>query len=68
MPGFTTKSEVNAISGRGVGMDAVRQFMEQAGGSIAIAFTDKKRGQDFRSFKFVIRIPQNLYGRMVEAS
>jgi signal transduction histidine kinase len=67
-PGFTTKSEVNAISGRGVGMDAVRQFLEQAGGSIAIAFTDKKRGQDFRSFKFVIRIPQNLYGRMVEAS
>jgi len=66
--GFTTKSEVSSISGRGVGMDAVRQFLEQAGGSIAIEFTDTKSGQDFRSFKFVIRLPQNFYGQMVEAS
>lgn len=68
MPGFTTKSQVSAISGRGVGMDAVRQFLERAGGSITIEFTDKKVGEDFRSFRFVVRIPQNLYGQMVEAS
>lgn len=68
LPGFTTKSKVSAISGRGVGMDAVRQFLERAGGSITIEFTDKKVGEDFRAFRFVIRIPQNLYGKMVEAS
>jgi two-component system chemotaxis sensor kinase CheA len=49
-------------------MDAVRQFLERAGGSITIEFTDKKVGEDFRSFRFVVRIPQNLYGQMVEAS
>lgn len=68
MPGFTTKSQVSAISGRGVGMDAVRQFLERAGGSITIEFTDKNVGEDFRAFRFVVRIPQTLYGRMVEAS
>lgn len=68
MPGFTTKSQVSAISGRGVGMDAVRQFLERAGGSITIEFTDKNIGEDFRSFRFVVRIPKNLYGKMVEAS
>ncbi len=68
MPGFTTKAEVSTISGRGVGMDAVRQFLDQAGGNIAIAFTDNRSGQDFRAFKFVIRLPQNLYGTLGEAS
>jgi signal transduction histidine kinase len=68
MPGFTTKSQVSAISGRGVGMDAVRQFLERAGGSITLEFTDKKIGEDFRSFRFVVRIPQALYGTMVAAS
>ena len=68
LPGFTTKSKVSAISGRGVGMDAVRQFLERAGGSITLEFTDEKAGEDFRAFRFVICIPQNLYGKMVAAS
>ncbi len=33
-PGVTTKSEVTAISGRGVGMDVVRANIEQIGGRI----------------------------------
>jgi hypothetical protein len=66
--GFTTRSEVNSISGRGVGMDAVQQFLDEVGGSIAIVFTDANSGHDFRSFKFVLRLPQNLYGQIVEAS
>ncbi len=36
MPNLSTVSEVTDISGRGVGMDAIRGFIEEAGGRIAI--------------------------------
>ena len=35
-PGFSTKEEVTDLSGRGVGMDAVRAEIEILGGSISI--------------------------------
>ena len=47
LPGFSTKNEVNHISGRGVGMDAVREEVERLGGSIKVeSFLDK--GTTFR--------------------
>ncbi len=36
-PGFTTASEVSDVSGRGVGMDAVRTAVMKLGGSVDIA-------------------------------
>lgn len=36
-PGLTTASRVTELSGRGVGMDAVRRAVEGAGGRIAVA-------------------------------
>jgi len=36
-PGFSTASEITAVSGRGVGMDAVRIAVEQLGGRIELA-------------------------------
>ena len=36
-PGFTTASQVTELSGRGVGMDAVRMTVERIGGRVAIA-------------------------------
>ena len=36
-PGFSTASSVTAISGRGVGMDAVRRAVERVGGRVSIA-------------------------------
>jgi len=36
-PGFSTASKVSDISGRGVGMDVVRNTVEQVGGRIALA-------------------------------
>lgn len=36
MPGFSTKDKVTEFSGRGVGMDVVRQNIESIGGSISI--------------------------------
>ncbi len=36
MPGFSTKDEVTEFSGRGVGMDVVKQNVEDVGGTISI--------------------------------
>ena len=37
LPGFSTKVEATDVSGRGVGMDAVRKEVEKLGGSISVA-------------------------------
>ncbi len=42
-PGLSTASEVSEISGRGVGMDAVRNTLESLGGAVEIA-TERGRG------------------------
>lgn len=36
-PGFSTAEQVSNISGRGVGLDVVRQNLEKVGGSIAVS-------------------------------
>ncbi len=36
LPGFTTKSEVGEISGRGVGLDVVQNMLHEVGGTITI--------------------------------
>ncbi|MEE7548594.1 chemotaxis protein CheA, partial [Xanthomonas sp. Kuri4-1] len=54
LPGFSTKAEVTDISGRGVGMDVVRNEVAQLGGSVDIAST---RGQ---GVTFTLRLPQTL--------
>ncbi len=55
--GFSTAEQVTEVSGRGVGMDAVRGFLEKEGGSIAIRFLDEREGADFRTFETVIALP-----------
>jgi chemotaxis protein histidine kinase CheA len=39
-PGFSTSQEVTDISGRGIGMDAVRELLREAGGTIELALED----------------------------
>jgi two-component system chemotaxis sensor kinase CheA len=53
-PGFSTADAITAISGRGVGMDVVRQNVEALGGSIAIQ-TELGRGTTFR-----VKLPLTL--------
>jgi GAF domain-containing protein/HPt (histidine-containing phosphotransfer) domain-containing protein len=55
--GFSTAEKVTEVSGRGVGMDAVRAFLEKDGGSIAIRFLDDNEHADFRPFETVIGLP-----------
>ena len=40
-PGFSTADRVTDISGRGVGMDAVQDFVRREGGKIEIQFADE---------------------------
>ena len=55
--GISTVKKVTDISGRGVGMDAVKTFLEKNQGSINIEFIGDKNKDGFRPFKFIITIP-----------
>lgn len=52
--GVSTAEQVSDISGRGVGMDAVKSMLEEKGGSIKLVFTDKRSDDGNRPFKFII--------------
>ncbi|BBA34332.1 CheA signal transduction histidine kinase [Methylocaldum marinum] len=54
MPGFSTKSEISDISGRGVGMDVVKTRITQMNGSVAI---DSIKGKGSR---ITIKLPLTL--------
>jgi two-component system chemotaxis sensor kinase CheA len=53
-PGFSTKAEVSDVSGRGVGMDAVRSRIESLGGTVDI---ESELG---RFARFTLRLPLSL--------
>ncbi|MDH3513687.1 MAG: chemotaxis protein CheW [Gammaproteobacteria bacterium] len=53
-PGFSTASNVTAVSGRGVGMDVVRTNIEKIGGTIEL------KSLQGRGTTFVIKIPLTL--------
>lgn len=54
LPGFSTASAVTEISGRGVGMDAVRATLQSLGGTISI---DSQLGKGSR---FVLSLPTTI--------
>lgn len=64
--GFSTADEVTDVSGRGVGMDAVKGFLEQDGGSIAVVLDEGGEEDDFRTFTTNIRLPESLYSVALE--
>jgi HPt (histidine-containing phosphotransfer) domain-containing protein len=55
--GFSTADKVTEVSGRGVGMDAVKGFLENVGGVAQIHFLDNNSSADFRPFELVISLP-----------
>jgi chemotaxis protein histidine kinase CheA len=59
-PGFSTADKVTEVSGRGVGMDAVRDFLRREHGSIALRFTDDHKGAGFRQFQTIVSLPASL--------
>ncbi len=54
--GVSTAEQVTQVSGRGVGMDAVRAFFREHGGDVSIAFTGAAV-QGYRPFELVFRLP-----------
>lgn len=50
-PGFSTAEEISDISGRGVGMDAVRSAVHALGGTLAI------ESEIGRGTRFILRLP-----------
>ena len=59
--GLSTADQVTLVSGRGVGMDAVRRFLLDQGASIRVQLTEQKSTYDFTAFKFIIDLPTNVY-------
>jgi HPt (histidine-containing phosphotransfer) domain-containing protein/PAS domain-containing protein len=55
--GFSTAEKVTELSGRGVGMDAVKEFLKVDGGEVDIRFLDNNDSADFRPFELVISLP-----------
>jgi two-component system, chemotaxis family, sensor kinase CheA len=53
-PGFSTREQVNEISGRGVGMDVVKRKVETLGGSVGV---NSRQGRGTTIF---LRLPQSL--------
>ncbi|MDO9237236.1 MAG: HAMP domain-containing protein [Aquabacterium sp.] len=58
LPGLSTAAEVTNVSGRGVGMDAVRKFLNKYMGDVVIEFTDAQTTEGFRPFELVISLPK----------
>ncbi len=53
-PGFSTAREVTEVSGRGVGLDVVKQIIERLRGKIEVAF------QPGEGCRFTLRLPLTL--------
>ena len=50
-PGFSTAESISVLSGRGVGMDVVRNNIEALGGSVQI------RSEEGRGTRFTLQVP-----------
>jgi two-component system chemotaxis sensor kinase CheA len=57
MPGFSTADQVTEVSGRGVGMDAVKGFAHALGGTISLQVLESGSDLDFVPFETVILLP-----------
>ena len=55
--GLSTSSKISQISGRGIGMSAVRKFLEGIGGIIIEFSQTPNLDQEFCPFTFVVLYP-----------
>ncbi len=59
--GFSTAEQVSEVSGRGVGMDAVRQFLISVGGGIDLILDQGDAADEYRGFIILITLPEQYY-------
>ncbi len=59
--GMSTKESIDEISGRGIGMAAVKRFLTDCGGDINLSFLKSDNKQSgFSPFETIVSIPKNL--------
>jgi len=54
LPDFSTRDEVTEVSGRGVGLDVVRDMVKELGGSVVV------NNSPGRGVKFILKLPLTL--------
>ncbi|BBH52346.1 chemotaxis protein CheA [Fluviispira sanaruensis] len=54
LPGFSTAEKISDISGRGIGLEAVKSYVESLGGNLSIK-TEINKGTDF-----ILRLPLGM--------
>jgi len=59
--GLSTAAEITQVSGRGVGMDAVRTFLQEQGATINIQLHNPATEFGFTPFTFVIQLPSTAF-------
>jgi HPt (histidine-containing phosphotransfer) domain-containing protein/PAS domain-containing protein/two-component sensor histidine kinase len=57
LPGFSTAEQVTEVSGRGVGMDAVRDFLSREEGNVSLRLISGKEGDAFRQAELLLQLP-----------
>ena len=65
--GVTTSDNLSHISGRGVGLDAVRAFVRKENGEIRIEFCNDIDSFGYRMFKFVLFLPYKIPQVLIES-
>lgn len=58
-PGISTAKSITRISGRGIGLDAAKAFLQEKGGDIHVKFTAPALENGCRPFRFEIHLPEN---------
>ena len=59
-PQFSSRDEVTTVSGRGVGMDAVKDIFNSIGGSIKLVLDVRSSREDYCKFSVEICLPKNV--------
>ncbi|WP_176736790.1 Hpt domain-containing protein [Oligoflexus tunisiensis] len=59
--GFSTKKQTNLISGRGVGLDAVRGFLRDIHGQIHLIIREKESSTDLWTFAYELSLPAGTW-------
>lgn len=59
--GFTTKDAITEVSGRGVGMDAVRSHIEEHGGRVALELDSNSIDRQHVSFSIQLFLPPRAW-------
>ena len=63
--GVSTAKELSQLSGRGIGMDAVKHEIERLGGTIRMEARnsyDEGRPPRYVPFRFIVEFPESLFG------